>query len=70
MCTLATSGQVASITGRFRPAASLSTFSETPWALKMVTAPSGTSSISSTKTAPFLRRSSTTRLLCTISWRT
>ena len=31
---------------------------------------SGTSSSSSTNTAPFARRSSTTDLLCTISWRT
>ena len=32
--------------------------------------PGGTSSSSSTNTAPFARRFSTTYLLCTISWRT
>ena len=50
MCTLETSGQVASITGSWRRAAS-STLVGTPCALKIVTAPAGISSSSSTKRA-------------------
>ena len=42
----------------------------TPCALKIVTAPGGTSSISSTKRAPLARSRSTTCRLCTISCRT
>src|SRR5262249_39236132 len=42
----------------------------TPWAEKTVIAPSGTSSNSLTKTAPFAFRLSTTYLLWTISCRT
>ena len=38
--------------------------------LKMTVAPSGTSSSSSTKIAPRCLRSSTTKRLCTTSWRT
>ena len=40
------------------------------WSIRGCTAPSGTSARSSVNTAPFLRRSSTTCRLCTISWRT
>ncbi len=69
-CTLVTSGQVASNTLRPRSRASRCTSSETPCAEKITVAPAGTSESSSTKTAPFARRSSTTYLLCTISWRT
>src|SRR5581483_8757251 len=43
---------------------------DTPWALKISVAPSGTSCTSSTNTAPFARKSSTTKRLCTTSWRT
>src|SRR4028118_1396939 len=52
-----------------RAAASACTAGETPWALKTTTEPSGTSSVSSTKTAP--RRSSvaTTGLLWTVCLR-
>src|SRR5690554_6417216 len=70
MCTLVTSGQVASNTLRPRSAASSCTALETPWALKMTMTSSGISCSSSTNTAPRLRRSSTTNLLCTTSWRT
>ena len=42
----------------------------TPWALKIVTAPAGTSSSSSTKRAPLRASRSTTWRLWTISWRT
>ncbi len=52
MCTLVTSGQVASKTFRPRRCASACTAFDTPWALKMTVAPSGTSSSSSTNTAP------------------
>ena len=52
VCTLVTSGQVASIVRRLRRAASSCTAGETPCALKTTTAPSGTSSVSSTKIAP------------------
>ena len=51
-CTLVTSGQVASMTGSPRSAAARRTAGETPCAEKTVSAPSGTSSSSSTKTAP------------------
>src|SRR5690606_32721128 len=53
-----------------RSAASSCTAWETPWALKMTMTSSGISCSSSTNTAPRLRRSSTTNLLCTTSWRT
>ena len=43
---------------------------ETPWAEKTTVSPSGTSSSSSTKTAPRDSRSATTCLLCTICLRT
>ena len=42
----------------------------TPWALKIVIAPGGISSSSSTKRAPLARSRSTTWRLCTISCRT
>ena len=52
---------------RLRSSAISRTFGEMPWAEKITSAPSGTSSTSSTKTAPFSFRRSTTNLLCTIS---
>ena len=69
-CTLVTSGQVASNTFRPRRSASLRTAWETPWALKITVAPSGTSSqlLDEHRAARF--RSSTTKRLCTTSWRT
>src|SRR5712692_2677209 len=69
-CTLVTSGQVASITRSPRRRASWRTAGETPCALKMTVASSGTSSSSSTKWAPLARSASTTCRLCTISRRT
>jgi hypothetical protein len=60
MCTLVTSGQVASKTLSARRFASSCTARETPCALKITVASSGTSSSSWTKTAPRLRRRSTT----------
>src|SRR5215467_1829731 len=69
-CTLVTSGQVASMTRNPRRRASWRTAGETPCALKMTVASSGTSSSSSTKWAPLARRASTTCRLCTISRRT
>ncbi len=68
--TLVTSGHVASMTRSRRAIADSRTAGETPWALKMTVAPSGTSSSSSTKTAPFWRSASTTWRLWTISRRT
>src|SRR4051794_17732404 len=53
-----------------RAAASACTAGETPWALKTTTDPSGTSSVSSTKTAPRRSRVATTCLLWTICLRT
>ena len=70
MCTLVTSGQVASNTNTFLASASFLTCCDTPWALKITVAPSGTSAISSTKIAPLLISSSTTVRLCTTSCRT
>ena len=52
MCTFETSGQVASMTGSPRSAARSSIALATPCALKIVTLPGGTSSISSTKLRP------------------
>src|SRR5215510_1675417 len=69
-CTLVTSGHVASMTRSPRRRASSRTAGEMPWALKITVASSGTSSSSSTKMAPFWRRVSTTRRLCTIARRT
>ena len=69
-CTLVTSGQVASKTRSPRASASRRTARETPCAEKITVPPAGTSESSSTNTAPLPRRSSTTNLLCTISWRT
>src|SRR5215469_1812696 len=69
-CTLVTSGQVASMTWSPRPFASWRTAGDTPWALKITVASSGTSWSSSTKCAPLARRASTTCRLCTISRRT
>ncbi len=69
--TLVTSGQVASMWKNLRAVASAGTALGTPWAEKMTGASvGGISSSSSTKTAPFFFRDSTTYLLCTISWRT
>jgi transposase len=70
MCTLVTSGQVASNTLSPRRAACSRTVRATPWALKITVASSGTSSSSSTNTAPRSRKFSTTNRLCTTSWRT
>jgi len=67
---LETSGQVASKTLSPRAFASARTALETPCAEKITVLPEGTSASSSTNTAPFFFRSSTTYLLCTISWRT
>ena len=53
-----------------RAAACSCTAGETPWAEKTTMAPSGTSSVSSTKTAPRSVRVSTTCPLCTICLRT
>jgi hypothetical protein len=55
---------------RFRWAASSCTDGATPCALKTTIEPSGTSSVSSTKTAPRACSVSTTCLLWTISLRT
>ena len=55
MCTLVTSGHVASNTVSPRVGASASTARETPCAEKITVAPSGTSSSSSTNTAPRAR---------------
>src|ERR1700758_2110783 len=51
-CTLVTRGQVASITRSLRRCASSRTVGGTPCALKISTAPIGTSSTDSTKMAP------------------
>ncbi|SHU68616.1 Uncharacterised protein [Mycobacteroides abscessus subsp. abscessus] len=59
-CTLVTSGQVASMVFRLRSAAFSWTVGATPWAEKTTMAPSGTSSVSSTKMAPALASVSTT----------
>ena len=55
---------------RLRALASSCTTGATPWAEKMTVAPSGTSSVSSTKIAPRFSSVVTTCLLCTISLRT
>ena len=55
---------------RWRAAAWAWTAGETPWAEKTTRAPSGTSSVSETNTAPRRDRASTTYLLWTISLRT
>ncbi len=68
--TLVTSGQVASMTLRFRSAATTRTDGATPCALKTTCAPEGTSSTESTKTAPREASSRTTLRLWTISFRT
>ena len=65
-----TSGQVASTTVSRRALAASWTAGETPWALKMAVAPSGTSVSSSTNTAPCCRSALTTWRLWTISLRT
>ncbi len=70
LCTFVTSGHVASIVSRLRAAAAAFTAGDTPWAENTTRAPSGTSSVSSTKIAPRSLSVSTTNLLCTISLRT
>ena len=70
LCTFATSGQVASTTLRSRRAASARTAGATPCAENTTVVPSGTSSSSSTNTAPCRCRSATTCALCTICRRT
>jgi hypothetical protein len=67
---LVTSGQVASIALRLRARACSCTSGATPWAEKTTVEPSGTSSFSSTKTAPCCSSVLTTCLLCTICLRT
>ncbi len=54
----------------FPRAASSWTTGATPWAENMTMLPGGTSSVCSTKMAPFFSRVWTTYLLWTISWRT
>ncbi len=58
------------MTCSFRSAADVCTVGATPCAENTTIAPSGTSSVSSTNTAPALASVSTTCRLCTISWRT
>ena len=53
-----------------RCAASSCTAGDTPWAENTTNAPSGTSSVSSTKIAPRASSPATTCLLCTICLRT
>ena len=67
MCTLLTSGQVASTKTILRAIAAAGTDFGTPWAEKITGLSDGHSSSVSTKIAPFERNSSTTYLLCTIS---
>ncbi len=68
--TLVTRGQVASMVARRPCLASSWTTGATPCAENITMFPSGTSSVRSTKTAPFFSRVWTTYLLCTISCRT
>ena len=70
LCTLVTSGQVASMVCRLRALASARTCGATPCAEKTTTAPSGTSAVSSTNTAPRFSSDATTCLLWTICLRT
>jgi BRCT domain type II-containing protein len=70
LCTLVTSGQVASMVCRLRALASARTCGATPCAEKTTTAPSGTSAASSTNTAPRFSSDATTCLLWTICLRT
>ena len=70
LCTLVTRGHVASMVCRLRAAAAACTAGETPCAENTTRAPSGTSSVSSTKTAPRAASVSTTCRLWTISLRT
>ncbi len=70
MCTFVTSGHVASMVCSERAAAAACTAGETPWAENTTRAPCGTSSVSSTNTAPRAASVSTTYLLWTISLRT
>ena len=67
MCTLVTRGQVASTYCKFRSSASEKTDFATPCAEKTTGLSFGHSDNSSTKTAPFFSKLSTTYLLCTIS---
>ena len=70
LCTLVTSGQVASMECRLRTLASARTCGATPCAEKTTTSPSGTSTASSTNTAPRSSSAATTCLLWTICLRT
>ena len=55
---------------RLRSCADCTTAGDTPWAENTTSDPSGTSSVSSTNTAPRSSSVCTTCLLCTISLRT
>ena len=70
LCTLVTSGQVASIARSWRSAALRCTSGATPCAESTTVAPSGTSSSLSTKIAPCCSSRRTTWMLCTICLRT
>ena len=70
LCTLVTSGQVASIARNRRSAALRCTSGATPCAESTTVAPSGTSSSLSTKIAPCCSSRRTTWMLCTICLRT
>ncbi len=70
LCTLVTSGQVASMAVSPRALADSRTSGAMPCAENTITLPSGTSSVSSTKIAPSFSSSLTTCLLCTICLRT
>ena len=67
LCTLVTSGQVASTAVRLRSFASARRAGLTPWALKTTMEPLGTSYSSSMNFTPRPRNRSTTCRLCTIS---
>ncbi len=69
-CTLVTRGPEASMAWTPRSAAPCTTAGETPCALKTTWAPSGTSSTSSTNTAPMRSSVETTCTLWTICFRT
>src|SRR5690348_2410921 len=70
LCTLVTSGHVASTVRSPRSRASTRTCGATPCAENTTTAPAGTSPTSSTNTAPRASSDATTCALCTICLRT